>query len=45
VWIKKRLKEAKGAGLIRVAKASGAAPSLATATVAPSRSRPSDAPR
>ena len=45
MWIKKRLKEAKGAGLIRVAKASGAAPSLATATVAPSRSRPSDAPR
>ena len=25
MWIKKRLKEAKGAGLIRVAKASGAA--------------------
>ena len=45
MWIKKRLKEAKGAGLIRVAKVSGAAPSLATATVAPSRSRPSDAPR
>jgi len=44
-WIKKRLQEAKGAGLIRVAKASGAAPSLATAMVAQTRSRPGDATR
>ena len=43
-WIKKRLKEAKGAGLIRVAKASGTAPALATATVQYNSARPTDEP-